>query len=368
MLVTHKKVSGMAFATKEFKNIFGELVDLSKAADVYGLVDQTMSLNGWVLIVFEDGKMVSADYYCGKLRGEGYLLRKESVLKTCERGIDLERVTKCEINSELGERFEGQQINGVPYGEGILYDSNGTAVYSGIVINWKREGYGVSYYPNGALEYAGTWCNNNRQGYGNLYSTNGQLVCSSEWVNGKEVKGEYEGDGSDLHTRVKTLSIASKCIFTKFRVDNFSLLEELLIGEGTFSEAPSFRIRNMKHLRSIRVCEQAFTNDSVDTSPNRSFSVTNCPVLSVIDIAPNCFGDFGGDFVLKDLPQLEKLLIGRIGGSSISFLSCSFVVRGRSALLFQSVDLPNLQEIVLGKRTFQHSMTTVIESDFPFPL
>ena len=332
VLLTHKKVSGMAFATKEFKNKFGELVDLSKAADVYGLVDQTMSLNGWVLIVFDDGKMVSAPYYCGKIRGEGYLLRKEAVLKTCERGINLEEVTKCEIKSELGERFEGQQINGVPYGDGILYDSNGTAVYSGIVINWKREGYGVSYYPNGALEYAGTWCNNTRQGNGNLYSTNGQLVCSSEWVNGKEVNGEYKGDGSELHTRVKTLSLSSKCSFTNFRVDNFPLLEELLIGEGTFSEAPSFRIRNMDHLRSIRVCEQAFTNDSVDTSPNRSFSVTNCPVLRVIDIAPNCFGDFGGDFELKDLPQLEKLLVGRIGGTSISFVSCSFVVRGRAAL------------------------------------
>lgn len=332
MLISHKKVSGMAFATKEFKNRFGEDIELSKAAGVYGLVDQTMSLDGWVLILFDDENIISACYNNGRFNGEGYLLRKEKVLKTCERGINLEKATKCQANSESGERFEGQQINGVPYGEGILYDKNGTAVYSGIVINWKREGYGVSYYTNGGLEYVGTWCNNTKQGCGNLYSTTGQLVRSGEWVDGKEVNGEYKGDGSNLHTRVKTLSLSNKCKFTRFSVEHLPLLKEIQIGEKTFSDAPNFKISNMKHLRSIRVCEQAFTSEGVETSPSRSFSVTNCPVLSVIDIAPNCFGDFGGDFELQNLPQLEKLLIGRIGSTSISFLSCSFVLRGRSAL------------------------------------
>ena len=104
----------MAFATKEFKNRFGEDIELSKAAGVYGLVDQTMSLDGWVLILFDDENIISACYNNGRFNGEGYLLRKEKVLKTCERGINLEKVTKCQANSESGERFEGQQINGVP--------------------------------------------------------------------------------------------------------------------------------------------------------------------------------------------------------------------------------------------------------------
>ena len=317
----------MAFATRGLNKKYGKIIDLSKAADVYGVVDQNMSLDGWVLIVFKDEKMITARYESGVFKDEGYLLSKEAVLKPCKNNVKLKLITRGEAYSESGARFEGQLINGTPYGEGILYDSNGTAVYSGIVVNWKREGYGASYYANGTSEYVGTWCNDNRHGCGSLYSNNGQLVRLGEWVNGVEVNGEYSGDGSNMHTRIKSLSLSSECHFTKFSVECFPLLEELVIGEKTFSEAPCFEISHMDKLRSITLREHAFTNDSVETSPDRSFSVTDCPALTVIDIAPNCFSDFAGDFVLQNLPRLEKLLIGKMGCASISFASCSFVVR-----------------------------------------
>ena len=320
----------MAFALKELYNRFGEIVDLEKATGVYGLVGQTMSLEGWILIMFNDEKVIVARYNSGIFQDEGYLLSRETVLMTCQNDINLAQITRDITNSESGSRFNGQLIDGIPYGEGILYDSNGTVIYSGTVIKWKREGYGVSYHANGTLEYAGTWCNDIRYGYGHLYSNNGQLVYSGEWVNGMKVDWEYCGDGRNLHTCVKTIFLSDNCIFTKFSVECFPLLEEIEIGEGTFAEAPCFKISNMNNLRSIKIHNQAFTNDSVETSPDRSFSITDCPNLKFIDISSNCFGDFGGDFVLANLPRLEKLLIGQTGSASINFASCSFVVRSRN--------------------------------------
>ena len=56
----------------------------------------------------------------------------------------------------------------------------------------------------------------------------------------------------------------------------------------------------------------------------------NCEELKSIDIGKQSFSDFGGEFELKNLPQLQSINIGTIEGydSSYNFYSSSFIIRG----------------------------------------
>ena len=67
-------------------------------------------------------------------------------------------------------------------------------------------------------------------------------------------------------------------------------------------------------------------------SVSKSFHVLNCEELKSIDIGKYSFYDFGGEFELKNLPQLQSINIGTIGdyGSyySSSFSYSSFIIRG----------------------------------------
>ena len=66
---------------------------------------------------------------------------------------------------------------------------------------------------------------------------------------------------------------------------------------------------------------------------SKSFHVLNCESLESIEIGEYSFSDFGGDFELKNLPQLQLIQIGTIGSESDNFYSSSFVIRGIELIL-----------------------------------
>ena len=56
---------------------------------------------------------------------------------------------------------------------------------------------------------------------------------------------------------------------------------------------------------------------------------SNCESLESIQIGQYSFSDFGGEFELKNLTQLQSILIGNIGYyMSLNFWGSSFVIRG----------------------------------------
>ena len=59
-----------------------------------------------------------------------------------------------------------------------------------------------------------------------------------------------------------------------------------------------------------------------------SFHILNCESLESIQIGEYSFSDFGGDFELKNLPQLQSIQIGKIGSTSYNFYNSSFMIRG----------------------------------------
>ena len=116
----------------------------------------------------------------------------------------------------------------------------------------------------------------------------------------------------------------------------YTLLEELIIGDDCFVNVNEFMIDGLNELKSVKIGKNSFTNiksnDYWDynkaNNPNRSFSVLNCIELESIEIGEYSFSDYGGGFELKNLPKLESIKIGEIGSRSFNFYFSSFVVQG----------------------------------------
>ena len=61
---------------------------------------------------------------------------------------------------------------------------------------------------------------------------------------------------------------------------------------------------------------------------SKSFHITKCQSLETIEIGPNSFSDFGGEFELASCSSLQSIKIGQVDKDSNNFLWSSFVVKG----------------------------------------
>ena len=136
-----------------------------------------------------------------------------------------------------------------------------------------------------------------------------------------------------------------------FKIDGLNRLKTIKIGNFSFThpenvddESKSFHILNCESLESIQIGEY-------------SFSILNCESLESIQIGEYSFSDFGGEFELKNLPQLQSIQIGIIGSYSDNFCFSSFMIRGIELIL----------NIVMNRSSkstihFHDSFSTIIES------
>ena len=95
----------------------------------------------------------------------------------------------------------------------------------------------------------------------------------------------------------------------------------------------TFKIDGLNKLNTLNIGINSFTQykngewPSEDTS--NSFHILNCEELKSIVIGEYSFSDFGGEFELKNLPQLQFINIGTIGDyDSYNFYYSSFIIRG----------------------------------------
>ena len=96
----------------------------------------------------------------------------------------------------------------------------------------------------------------------------------------------------------------------------------------------TFKIDGLNKLNTLKIGINSFTrykNDIwSDKDESKSFHILNCEELKSIDIGRYSFSEFGGEFELKNLPQLQSINIGTIGDydSSNNFYYSSFIIRG----------------------------------------
>ena len=118
--------------------------------------------------------------------------------------------------------------------------------------------------------------------------------------------------------------------YTIFDFSRFSLVESIEIGNHCFASVKTFKIDGLNRLKTIKIGNNSFTqkkNRCGDDS-SKSFHILNCESLESIQIGDYSFSDFGGEFELKNLPQLQSIQF-----DSFNFVHCSFVIRGIELIL-----------------------------------
>ena len=123
--------------------------------------------------------------------------------------------------------------------------------------------------------------------------------------------------------------------FLRFKLSGYPNLKSIEIGNDCFGRVKTFKINRLYRLNSIKVGERSFTQEKYgfNNDKSKSFHILNCKSLRSIQIGQYSFNDFGGEFELKNLPQLQSIQIDTPRSHSRSFCYSSFVIRGIEMLL-----------------------------------
>ena len=119
----------------------------------------------------------------------------------------------------------------------------------------------------------------------------------------------------------------------------FKHVESIEIGNNCFKSVQTFEIDRLNRLKRLKIGNNSFTQVNQDEwkdswseamkrcNKSKSFHILNCNWLESIQIGENSFSDFGGEFELNNLPQLQSIQIGSIGSKSWNFCCSSLVIR-----------------------------------------
>ena len=134
--------------------------------------------------------------------------------------------------------------------------------------------------------------------------------------------------------------------YTIFDFSRFIRVESIEIGNDCFASVKTFKINRLNRLKTIRIGKRSFihTKNVGGDDKSKSFHILNCESLESIQIGEYeslesiqigeySFSDFGGEFELKNLPQLQSIQIGTIVSGSYNFRYSSFVIRGTELIL-----------------------------------
>ena len=155
----------------------------------------------------------------------------------------------------------------------------------------------------------------------------------------------HSGDIQLLDRGIISVVIASQSCnerdYTIFDFSRFTQVEYIKIGNGCFESVQTFKIDGLNRLKTIEIGNNSFMQNKNKDGNNesKSFHILNCESLESIEIGKNSFRYFGGEFELKNLPQLQSIqigtigTIGTIGNDSFNFGLCSFVIRGIELIL-----------------------------------
>ena len=132
-----------------------------------------------------------------------------------------------------------------------------------------------------------------------------------------------------------TIPSSSYNSLNTFIIIHFDMLQTIVIGNDSFGSVKTFKIDGLNRLKTIKIGKRSFTHKKswYGNDESKSFHILNCESLESIQIGEYSFSDFAGDFELKNLPRLQDIKIGSLGGTSNNFYGCSFVIQGINLLL-----------------------------------
>ena len=123
--------------------------------------------------------------------------------------------------------------------------------------------------------------------------------------------------------------------YTVFDFSQFNWLRSIEIGSNCFGSVKTFEINGLNRLHTLTIGNNSFTQqkNGYGNDKSKSFHILNCESLESIEIGEYSFSDFGGEFELKNIPQLQSIQIGTVRSDSNNFCCSSFVIRGICLIL-----------------------------------
>ena len=208
-----------------------------------------------------------------------------------------------------GRRWEGYVRNGKPCGYGMVYDEEGRKEYEGFIMDEIKVCYGVEYYNLiDKVKYEGFYYNGSRFGQGILYDRNGAVDYDGVWKNDDPYLLQY-GETVDNHTESISIPNDSFDESRSFILHLFiHSVKRIVIGNECFIIVRLFELDGLSELESFEIGERSFRITDFRRSDG-SCRIVNCPKLKTIQIGNQSFGDYHS-FKLKNLPSLQSIDVG----------------------------------------------------------
>ena len=296
------------------------------------------------------------------------------------RGVKHDQILDLNVD---GKRWEGDVLNGNPYGWGRLYNGDGRLVYEGFRIGTVNVCYGFGYYGNGGvIEYKGELCGGKRWGRGTYYDRNGGVQYDGEWMDDDHMEESVElKEGREwIHNHINALKVRDGCCngeqwkelkwnwmpflkslkvgkecFTNveaFDLSGVSDLVSVVIGENSFTNAKAFDLSGVSDLKSVVIGDECFTNadsfritgvgklesvaigknsftkekDWKGNEPTRHFCVKDCPSLKELKMGHHSFSDYS-ECKIENVDALEAIAFGDVNEASYNFPYASLGLR-----------------------------------------
>ena len=153
---------------------------------------------------------------------------------------------------------------------------------------------------------------------------------------------------------------------TILQLSNLPQLQSLNISNHCFEPLLTFTLNGLTSLTSLSIGSNSFTEKkySYGNDSNKSFHILNCNKLESISIGKYSFSDYGGEFELSNLPQLQSIVIGELDSDSYNFYSSSLIIQSIELIywrIINIIDLPKLQSVILGDYSFCESFHTTFK-------
>ena len=210
--------------------------------------------------------------------------------------------------NENGDRWEGDSLNGNPFGYGCLYNSENQLIYSGFIFEGLKVCYGTELYGDvGIVEYEGDFYKGNRYGNGKLYDKKNELIYEGEWymnnpLETRSVKIDRELKEEDIHFGLEELEIGDDCLdnIECFKLIGYDHLKKLILHKNRIMRMNCFCIEDCNELVNIElfdnygkddyieneiVDEEEEENEDDNSESHRVFKIINCKSIKELNVS-----------------------------------------------------------------------------------
>ena len=220
-------------------------------------------------------------------------MKVASRVKECSKWIEmnlngLQGSDIIDLN-ENGDRWEGDSLEGIPFGYGCEYNCENQLIYKGFVFEGMKVCYGIVFYGDiGIVEYEGGFYKGMRYGNGKLYDKKNVLIYEGEWANNNpfelySLRIENELKEEDIHYDLEELEIGENCCneLKCFKLIGFAHLKKLIFHKNSLKNLNSLVISNNNELEIIEIEDGEYGYGDESKNTGVFYNVNSVEISSI---------------------------------------------------------------------------------------